>query len=68
MRYMNHYKENNVSRNSVYIFIDMFDYKYNPGAYFKNETSQHDTYKSKLCNTLNNLLNGDEKFIFEEDN
>jgi DNA polymerase sigma len=68
MRYMNHYKENNVSRTSVYIFIDMFDYKYNPGAYFKNETSQHDTYKSKLINTLNQLLNGDERFIFEEDN
>ena len=68
MRYMNHYKENNVSRNSVYIFIDMFDYKYNPGSYFKNETSQHDYYKSKLLNTLNQLLNGDEKFIFEEDN
>ena len=67
MRYMNHYKENNVSRTAVYIFIDMFDYKYNPGSYFKNDTSQYDTYKSKLINTLNNLLNGDEKFIFEEE-
>jgi hypothetical protein len=54
------------NKNSVYCFIDMFDYTYNPGAYFKENTYEHDRFKKVMIKTLEQVLQGDNNVIGDD--
>lgn len=55
-----------VRKDSAYVFIDMFDYTYNPGAYLIKNSIAHDLFKDTLKKGIVKLLEGD-KNIFEEE-
>ena len=59
--YLNYFKEKN--KVSVYCFIDMFDYTYNPGSYMDKDSTPHYLYKKKLEKSLAQLLNGEEYLL-----
>ena len=53
-------KENKLS---AYVFIDMFDYTYNPGSYMLMSSSEHDTFKDVLKESIEQLLEGKKEFF-----
>jgi hypothetical protein len=63
VKYLNKGGDN---KNSVYCFIDMFDYTYNPGAYFKENTYEHDRFKKVMIKTLEQVLQGDNNVIGDD--
>ena len=60
-KYLNYFKEKN--KVSVYCFIDMFDYTYNPGSYMDKDSTPHYLYKKKLERSLAQLLNGEDYLL-----
>jgi len=60
-RYLNYFHGNN--KISVYCFIDMFDYTYNPGSYMDKYSTPHYLYKKKLEKSLSQLLNGEDNLL-----
>ena len=54
-------KEN---RLSAYCLIDMFDYTYNPGSYMGMGTTEHDTFKDVLKESIEQLLEGKKEFFY----
>ena len=60
-KYLNYFHGRN--KVSVYCFIDMFDYTYNPGSYMDKDSTPHYLYKKKLEKSLAQLLNGEEYLL-----
>ena len=60
-KYLNYFKEKN--KVSVYCFIDMFDYTYNPGSYMDKDSTPHYLYKKKLERSLAQLLNREDYLL-----
>ncbi len=60
-KYLTHYilRDNKLS---AYSFIDMFDYSYNPGSYMGTDSLEHRTFKEKLKESIEQILEG--KTIF----
>ena len=56
-KYLNFFNERN--KISVYCFIDMFDYTYNPGSYMDRDSTPHKLFVKKLKKSLMQLLNGE---------
>ena len=48
---------------SAYCFIDMFDYTYNPGAYMRDNSYNHENYIRVLKESLKSLLGGKSIFV-----
>ena len=61
VKYLNFFEEKN--KRSVYCFIDMFDYTYNPGSYMEKDSTPHELYKKKLKKSLIQLLNGEDNLL-----
>jgi len=61
MKYMNYFETNN--KQVVYVFIDMFDYTYNPGAYFERNSTPHNNMIKIMKSTLKQCLDGNENII-----
>ena len=61
MKYMNYFETNN--KLIVYIFIDMFDYTYNPGAYFERNSTPHINMIKIMKSTLKQCLEGNDNII-----
>ena len=59
--YLNYFDKGN--KISVYCFIDMFDYTYNPGCYMKKDSTPHKLYIKKLQKSLLQLLNGEDNLL-----
>ena len=60
-KYLNYLEERN--KISVYCFIDMFDYTYNPGSYMDRNSTPHKLYVKKLKKSLIQLLNGEDNLL-----
>ena len=60
-KYLNYFHGRN--KVSVYCFIDMFDYTYNPGSYMDKDSTPHYLYKKKLEKSLAQLLNGEDYLL-----
>ena len=60
-KYLNYFEERN--KISVYCFIDMFDYTYNPGSYMDRDSTPHKLYIKKLQKSLRQLLNGEDNIL-----
>ena len=60
-KYLNYFEEKN--KISVYCFIDMFDYTYNPGSYMDRNSTPHKLYIKKLKKSLIQLLNGEDNLL-----
>ena len=60
-KYLNYFHERN--KVSVYCFIDMFDYTYNPGSYMDKGSTPHYLFKKKLEKSLAQLLNGEDYLL-----
>ena len=60
-KYLNYFHGKN--KVSVYCFIDMFDYTYNPGSYMDKYSTPHSLYKKKLEKSLSQLLNGEDNLL-----
>ena len=60
-KYLNYFEERN--KTSVYCFIDMFDYTYNPGSYMDRDSTPHKLYIKKLQKSLIQLLNGEDNLL-----
>ena len=60
-KYLNYFGEKN--KVSVYCFIDMFDYTYNPGCYMDRNSTPHKLYIKKLQKSLIQLLNGENNLL-----
>ena len=60
-KYLNYFNERN--KLSVYCFIDMFDYTYNPGSYMDKNSTPHKLFIKKLEKSLAQLLNGEEYLL-----
>ena len=60
-KYLNYFHERN--KLSVYCFIDMFDYTYNPGSYMDKNSTPHKLFKKKLEKSLIQLLNGEDNLL-----
>jgi hypothetical protein len=61
MRYLNYFETKN--KRSAYIFIDIFDYSYNPGAYLDEDSTPHKNLKKVMKRTLLQMLNGNENML-----
>ena len=61
VKYLNYFEERN--KISVYCFIDMFDYTYNPGSYMDRNSTPHKLYIKKLKKSLIQLLNGEDNLL-----
>ena len=59
--YLNYFNDRN--KLSVYCFIDMFDYTYNPGSYMDKNSTPHKLFKKKLEKSLIQLLNGEDSLL-----
>ena len=51
------------SKLSAYVFIDMFDYTYNPGSYMLMNSSEYDIFKNVLKESIEQLLEGKKEFF-----
>jgi len=60
-KYLNYFNDRN--KLSVYCFIDMFDYTYNPGSYMDKNSTPHKLFKKKLEKSLIQLLNGEDSLL-----
>jgi len=60
-KYLNFFEERN--KISVYCFIDMFDYSYNPGSYMDRDSTPHKLFVKKLKKSLMQLLNGENNLL-----
>ena len=60
-KYLNFFNERN--KISVYCFIDMFDYTYNPGSYMDRDSTPHKLFVKKLKKSLMQLLNGENNLL-----
>ena len=60
-KYLNYFNERN--KLSVYCFIDMFDYTYNPGSYMDKNSTPHKLFIKKLEKSLVQLLNGEDSLL-----
>ena len=60
-KYLNYFNERN--KLSVYCFIDMFDYTYNPGSYMDKNSTPHKLFIKKLEKSLVQLLNGEDTLL-----
>ena len=63
-KYLNFFDERNPR--SVYCFIDMFDYTYNPGSYMDRNSTPHKLFIKKLEKSLVQLLNGEDKLLIPD--
>ena len=61
MKYMNYFETSN--KQAVYVFIDMFDYTYNPGSYMDKNSTPHKLFIKKLEKSLIQLLNGEDQLL-----
>ena len=60
-KYLNFLGERN--KISVYCFIDIFDYSYNPGSYMDRDSTPHKLFVKKLQKSLIQLLNGEDNLL-----
>ena len=60
-KYLNYFNERN--KLSVYCFIDMFDYTYNPGSYMDKNSTPHKLFIKKLEKSIVQLLNGENNLL-----
>ena len=51
------------SKLSAYVFIDMFDYTYNPGSYMSMNSPEYDIFKNVLKESIEQLLEGKKEFF-----
>ena len=64
VEYLNFFKSAN--KKSVYTFIDMFDYTYNPGAYFEKNSTPHDNMRKAMERTLKQIMTGDDNMLLND--
>ncbi len=61
MLYLNYLETKN--KRSAYVFIDMFDYSYNPGAYLDQNSTPHKNLKDVMRRTLFQMLNANKNML-----
>ena len=61
MSYLNYLETKN--KRSAYVFIDMFDYSYNPGAYLDQNSTPHKNLKDVMRRTLFQMLNTNKNML-----
>ena len=64
VEHLNYFKSAN--KKSVYTFIDMFDYTYNPGAYFEKNSTPHDNMRKVMERTLKQIMTGDDNMLLND--
>ena len=61
MSYLNYLETKN--KRAAYVFIDMFDYSYNPGAYLDQNSTPHKNLKDVMRRTLFQMLNTNKNML-----